>query len=93
MIAGYGMHGYGEDALQLFNRMKEEGMKLDHVTFAAVLFASSHGGLVDEGLQYFEYMKQVYHITPQMEHYECMVDLLFHTGKLHEAQNLNKKCI
>eukprot|EP00253_Pinus_taeda_P028090 PITA_28090 len=71
---GYGMHGYGEDALQLFNQMQEEGMKPDHATYVAVLFSCSHACLVDEGLQYFEYMKQVYHITPQMEHYESLLN-------------------
>jgi pentatricopeptide repeat protein len=33
MIAGYGMHGHGEDALALFSQMQQTGMKPNHITF------------------------------------------------------------
>lgn len=37
VITGYGMHGYGEDALALFNQMQQTPMKPDYVTFIGVL--------------------------------------------------------
>eukprot|EP01018_Ginkgo_biloba_P034078 Gb_04445 [translate_table: standard] len=91
MIAGYGMHGNGEDALLLFNQMQEAGMKPNHITFICVLFACSHAGLVDKGWQYFCSMSRDYCITPRVEHYTCMVDLLGRAGCLDEAQDFIKK--
>lgn len=90
MIAGYGMHGYGEDALALFSQMKEEGIKPNHITFICVLYACSHAGLVDEGWKYFDCMVQDYNIIPRMEHYVCMVDLLGRSGHLEKAEEFIK---
>eukprot|EP00253_Pinus_taeda_P025313 PITA_25313 len=88
IIGGYAMHGYGEDALKLFYRMQQVGMKPDHITFVSLLSACSHAGLVDEGWQYFDRMSQDYHIMPRVKHYACMVDLLGRAGLIDEAQNL-----
>eukprot|EP01018_Ginkgo_biloba_P030316 Gb_23088 [translate_table: standard] len=90
MIAGYGMHGHGKDALKLFHHMQEAGMKPDHITFVAVLSACSHAGLVNEGCQYFQHMSQDHCIPPMLEHYACMVDLLGRAGRLDEAHDLIK---
>eukprot|EP01018_Ginkgo_biloba_P015181 Gb_08060 [translate_table: standard] len=91
MIAGYGMHGHGEDALSLFHQMQEVGTKPDHITFVSVLSACSHAGLVYEGCQYFDCMSRDYQIPPRVEHYACMVDLLGRAGCLDEAQDLIEK--
>ena len=90
MIAGYGMHGYGEDALRLFSQMQQTGMKPNGITFISVLSACSHSGLVDDGLQYFNCMSQDYGIVPMLEHYACMVDLLGRAGCLVEARDFIK---
>lgn len=66
-------------------------MKPDHVTFIGVLSACSHTGLVDKGWQYFDSMKREYFITPRVEHYACMVDLLGRAGQLDEAYNFIKR--
>eukprot|EP01018_Ginkgo_biloba_P030411 Gb_26159 [translate_table: standard] len=91
MIVGYGMHGHGDDALKLFSQMQMEGMKPNQITFIGVLSACSHAGLVDEGWQYFDSMSRDYGITPLMDHYACMVDLLGRAGHLHEAVDFIKK--
>eukprot|EP01018_Ginkgo_biloba_P005831 Gb_35190 [translate_table: standard] len=91
MISGYGMHGYGEDALAIFSKMQHKGMKPDHITFICLLSACSHAGLVDEGWQCFYCMSRDYCITPRVEHYACMVDLLGRLGHLDEAQDFIKK--
>ncbi|KAH9301975.1 hypothetical protein KI387_013558 [Taxus chinensis] len=90
MIAGYGMHGHGKDALVLFSQMQQVGLKPDYVTFIEVLSACSHAGLVNEGWQYFDIMSRDYSITPRMEHYACMVDLLGRAGLLYEAYDFIK---
>eukprot|EP01018_Ginkgo_biloba_P008990 Gb_03996 [translate_table: standard] len=91
MIVGYGMHGHGEEALSLFHQMQQAGMKADHITLIAVLVACSHAGLVDEGWQYFNRMRQDFSITPRLEHYACMVDILGRSGHLDEAHDFIKK--
>eukprot|EP01018_Ginkgo_biloba_P039317 Gb_36398 [translate_table: standard] len=91
MIVGYAMHGCGREALELFERMQQSGTNPDHVTFVGVLCACCHAGLVDQGWQYFDCMSKYYHITPTMEHYGCMVDLLGRAGRLDEAQNFINK--
>eukprot|EP01018_Ginkgo_biloba_P015184 Gb_08053 [translate_table: standard] len=85
MIVGYAMHGHAEDALALFSQMRLKGMKPNKITFTGVLSACSHAGLVAKGWQYFDLMSQDYSITPSMEHYACMVDLLGRAGQLYEA--------
>eukprot|EP01018_Ginkgo_biloba_P007726 Gb_41233 [translate_table: standard] len=91
MIAGYAMHGHGKEALNLFEEMQQSGMNPNHVTLVCVLSACCHAGLVDKGWQYFHCMSQCYHITPAMEHYVCMVDLLGRSGLFDEAQNFINK--
>eukprot|EP01018_Ginkgo_biloba_P023309 Gb_30523 [translate_table: standard] len=91
MISGYGMNGKGQEALALFSQMQQTDLKPNHITFISVLSACSHAGLVDEGWQYFDCMRQDYSITPGMEHYACMVDLLGRAGCLDEAQDFIKR--
>eukprot|EP01018_Ginkgo_biloba_P030434 Gb_10709 [translate_table: standard] len=91
MIAGYGMHGQWEDALGLFLKMQQTGMKPNYITFVSVLSACSHAGLVDKGWEYFNCMSQGYCITPGVEHYACMVDLLGRAGHLEEAHEFIKR--
>eukprot|EP01018_Ginkgo_biloba_P039899 Gb_02544 [translate_table: standard] len=88
MIAGYAQHGYGNQAIQIFKEMQQEGMEPNIVTFIGVLSACSHAGLVDEGLRYFHSMVQDHSITPRADHYSCMIDLLGRAGRLEEAKKL-----
>eukprot|EP00257_Ricinus_communis_P013436 XP_015570865.1 pentatricopeptide repeat-containing protein At3g26782, mitochondrial-like [Ricinus communis] len=86
IISGYGMHGHGREALDLFNEMKAS-IKPDHIAFVSVLSACSHAGLIAEGWECFNSMTKIYGIIPRTEHYACMVDLLGRGGKLDEAIN------
>eukprot|EP01018_Ginkgo_biloba_P020678 Gb_35168 [translate_table: standard] len=90
IIAGYGQHGHGKDALQLFEQMQQVGMKPDHITFVGVLVACSHVGLVDEARRYFSSMIQDHSIIPRADHYGCMIDLFGRAGHLEEAENFVK---
>ncbi|XP_011629070.1 pentatricopeptide repeat-containing protein At5g40410, mitochondrial-like [Amborella trichopoda] len=88
MLAGYAMHGRGHEALEFFTLMESIGVTPDHVSFTHVLSACSHAGLVREGKQYFARMTNDYAISPQMDHYSCIVDLLGRSGLLNEAYEL-----
>ncbi|KAL9667064.1 hypothetical protein QQ045_001410 [Rhodiola kirilowii] len=87
MIVGYGSHGYGKEAVKLFDEMVELGIRPDQIAIMAVLGACSHAGLVDEGLKYFN-MASKYNITANQEIYGCMVDILGRAGRVHEASEL-----
>ncbi|GAB4834118.1 hypothetical protein Ancab_032380 [Ancistrocladus abbreviatus] len=88
MIAGYGIHGHGEEAMELFEEMQTSGFKPDHFTFISILMACCHAGLVERGLEYFGEMYPLYGIEPKLEHYACMVDMLGRAGCLNEALKL-----
>jgi pentatricopeptide repeat protein len=85
MISGYAIHGYGKEAIELFEQMQHSGLKPNHVTLVCILSACCHAGLVDTGRRVFESMSEHYQITPTMDHYSCMVDLLARSGHLDEA--------
>lgn len=85
MISAFAIHGEASNALNFFNKMKEENFEPNGVTFVGVLYACSHAGLVEEGRRVFESMIDEYNITPKHEHYGCMVDLFGRAGLLREA--------
>lgn len=85
IISTYAQHSLVEDALQLFRKMEQSDAKINAVTLLCILFACSHGGLVDEGLKIFHQMENTYGVVPEMEHYACVVDLLGRVGRLDEA--------
>ncbi|GKU86499.1 hypothetical protein SLEP1_g1015 [Rubroshorea leprosula] len=85
MINANGMHGRGRAAIDLFNKMEEEKIIPDHVTFLALLYACSHSGLTNEGRRVFELMRYKYQLEPWPEHYACLVDLLGRANQLEEA--------
>ncbi|KAL7160736.1 hypothetical protein ACSBR2_041404 [Camellia fascicularis] len=88
LMTGYGMHGRGEEALQVFDEMRRAGLVPDGVTFVVLLYACSHSGMVDQGIKIFNRMRLEYGVVPGVEHYACMVDLLGRAGRLNEAMKL-----
>ncbi|CAN4096419.1 unnamed protein product [Withania somnifera] len=85
MISGLAMHGDAYEALELFRKMTEEGIKADDITFVYVLSGCNHAGLVDLGQEYFNTMIQRYKCTPKLQRYGCVIDLLGRAGKFDEA--------
>ncbi|XP_050226545.1 pentatricopeptide repeat-containing protein At5g39350-like [Mercurialis annua] len=85
MIGGYGMHGHGQAALKLLRVMISSGICPDSTTLTCALSACSHSGFVDEGLELFHSITENYALTPRMEHYSCIVDLLARAGRFEEA--------
>jgi pentatricopeptide repeat protein len=86
MIVGCAQHGHDKDAMELFEHLQQAGVKPDHITFVGVLFACSHVGLLHEGCHYFDSMSREHGISPRMEHYACIVDLLGRAGHLNKAE-------
>jgi pentatricopeptide repeat protein len=65
----------------MYLRIRENGIPPDHITFVSVLSCCSHNGLVEQGHRYFDSMTRVHKITPQNEHYACIVDNLTCLGE------------
>ncbi|XP_030550021.2 pentatricopeptide repeat-containing protein At1g08070, chloroplastic [Rhodamnia argentea] len=88
MISGLAIHGEVEKALGLFSRMVNEGLRPDDITFVGVLSACNHAGSFELGRSYFSSMIQDYKITPKLQHYGCVVDLLGRNGLFDEVEAL-----
>ncbi|KAF7801326.1 pentatricopeptide repeat-containing protein [Senna tora] len=92
LIMAYGMHGKGEEALELFKRMAEGAesgeVRPNEVTYIAIFAACSHSRMVDEGLALFNAMKDDHGIEPTADHYACLVDLLGRSGRVEEAYKM-----
>lgn len=88
MINGYAEHGHSQEAIDLFEKIHDAGLRPDSITFIGVLIACTHVGLLDLGFHYFDSMTKEYGINPSKEHYGCMIDLLCRAGRLSEAENM-----
>ncbi|XP_054787483.1 pentatricopeptide repeat-containing protein At4g15720 isoform X2 [Prosopis cineraria] len=90
MIVGAAKYGVGTLSLQLFQEMIDRGIKANGVTFVGVLFACSHSGLVDKGVELLNSMNSKYGLKPDPKHYTCVVDMLGRVGRVEEAFQLAK---
>lgn len=84
MIMGYGLHGQGQEAINLYHAMRKSGVHPNDVTFVGLLTACNHSGLVEDGWKIFHCMRD-YGIEPRHQHYACVVDLLGRAGHLTRA--------
>lgn len=93
IINGFSMNGQSKAALDFFNKMLTDDnvVNPNEVTLVGVLTACAHGGLVKDGRRYFTSMRMSLGITPTIEHYGCMVDLLGRAGLLEEAYEFIKR--
>ncbi|XP_043714555.1 pentatricopeptide repeat-containing protein At4g31070, mitochondrial [Telopea speciosissima] len=85
LIHGYGLHGYGTKALELFHKMQQKKFEPDNITFLAVLSACKHSGLIAEGQYLYNDAIRDNKISLTLEHYACYIDLLGRSGKLEDA--------
>ncbi|OEL18194.1 Pentatricopeptide repeat-containing protein [Dichanthelium oligosanthes] len=85
LIAGYGYHGMGDKAIEVFERLIAEGIVPNHVTFLAVLNACRFSGLVDKGKRIFQLMARNPKTKPRAMHHACVIELFGREGLLDEA--------
>ncbi|KVI01303.1 pentatricopeptide repeat-containing protein At1g08070, chloroplastic [Cynara cardunculus var. scolymus] len=90
MISGLAMHRRAHEAIGLLEKMVNEGLEPDDITFVGVLSACSHAGLVNHGRRYFISMIQDFKISPKLQHYGCVIDLLARAGLFEEAMTMIK---
>ncbi|GLU19968.1 hypothetical protein SLE2022_361880 [Rubroshorea leprosula] len=87
MVGAYSHHGMAEEALKLFEEILKHELGPDHVTFLSLLSACSHGGFIEKGKLFWNYMKED-GCVPGPKHYSCMVSLLGRAGLLDEAEEI-----
>ncbi|XP_037464754.1 pentatricopeptide repeat-containing protein At5g52850, chloroplastic-like [Triticum dicoccoides] len=73
------------EALSVFEDMTLAGAQPDSITLSAVLYACTHGGLVDIGINHFNSMRNSFGVSPQRSHYTLFLDMLGRAGRLTEA--------
>ncbi|RCV30131.1 hypothetical protein SETIT_6G069400v2 [Setaria italica] len=91
LIAGYGYHGMGDKAIEMFERLVAEGVVPNHVTFLAVLNACRFSGLVDKGKRIFQLMTRNPKTKPRAMHYACVIELFGREGLLDEAYSMIRR--
>ncbi|KAI5059784.1 hypothetical protein GOP47_0026103 [Adiantum capillus-veneris] len=85
LITGYAQKGQGKRALECFEKMQQEGIHPDAVTFLCILNLCSHLGLVEKGQELFDSMEARYGLKPDVECFTAMVNLLGCAGHLAKA--------
>lgn len=88
LITGYSRVANCEMCVSCYQDMVLAGNRPDTVTFSALLYACSHSGLVNEGLEYFDSMVTYHGINPEIEHYVCIIDLVARAGFFSKAESL-----
>ncbi|XP_006353793.1 pentatricopeptide repeat-containing protein At4g31070, mitochondrial [Solanum tuberosum] len=88
LINAYGTHGFGNKALELFNEMKESGIKTDSIALLAILSACNHCGLFEEAKKIFNEASKDRSCSITVELYACYIDLLGRAGKLEDASEV-----
>lgn len=87
-IAGYAGIGNSAACSDMFKQMLLVDMTPDAVTFASLLSACSHDGLVARGIEYFEFMKNECGVRPGLQHFSNLVNLLGRAGDFKRLESM-----
>lgn len=90
IICGHGLHGQGQHAVILFDKMLQNGIKPDATVVVGVLSACCRSGLINDGMRIYEAVVHDYKIEPTVEMCACMVDMFGRVGELDKALDFIK---
>jgi pentatricopeptide repeat protein len=85
MITGYAVNGLGKEAVELYDKMRREGVEPDGFTYLGLLMACGHAGMLEEGLSFFKEMRNHCEIETKLEHYGCLIGMLSRAGRFDDA--------
>ncbi|KAI5080295.1 hypothetical protein GOP47_0005774 [Adiantum capillus-veneris] len=88
LIKGCAQQGQAKQALTCLQSMHSKDLSPDAVTFVCILKACGSMGLVNDAQTHFLSMSDKYGIKPDLEHYNCMVDIFGRAGHLDKAVDL-----
>lgn len=92
VIKGLALAKNGDEAVSWFNKMQQEGVKVDEETLVAVLSACSQSGLIEKGREIFSALiNGEFGISAGIKHYECVIDLLVRGGCQEDAFELIRR--
>ncbi|KAH6556897.1 hypothetical protein KP509_1Z148400 [Ceratopteris richardii] len=91
LIDGHVQCGDMNKAFSIFEKMRREGTNPDAVIFLKILDACSRANLLDKAQLYFDVMQNQYGVSPSIEHYTCILDLLGRAGNMQELEAAMKK--
>ena len=91
VLVAYSHYGAVEVVYHLFSIMYQDGVQPDEVTFVCLLSTCSRGGFLEKAKYAFCCMTRDFNIIPEMEHYNCIIDLVGRAGHLDEAENIIHK--
>ena len=91
MINCLALHGHSFEALSTFKKLELSGSIPDEVTLVGLLNACAHGGLVEEGREFFHSMGRKFNFEPRIEHFGCFIDLLCRAGRFEEVMEVVKR--
>ncbi|KAJ1270788.1 hypothetical protein BS78_06G078700 [Paspalum vaginatum] len=91
VIAGCAKAGQLEEAVELFDRMREDGFQPDDVALATVLSCCAQLGALDKGQEVHEYVKLS---RPRPNVFLCtgLVDLYAKCGRVEAAREVFEAC-
>ncbi|PUZ71584.1 hypothetical protein GQ55_2G324800 [Panicum hallii var. hallii] len=92
MLFGFAINGWANEALMVYESMKSHEVCPDEVTFAGLLTACSHSGLLEQGKMFFESMVSVHGIQPKPEHLSCILDMYARSGNISKAIEILNRC-
>lgn len=79
LISSYGVHGFGEKAIQVSNKIIISGILPRPISFISILGACCHAGFFEDRRMSFNLMVREHRIFPNA------ADLLGRANRLHEA--------
>ncbi|MCO5592317.1 hypothetical protein L7F22_046317 [Adiantum nelumboides] len=88
VVTGFAQHGMGKEAFFLFERLLNGGLTPSKITFLGIFTACSHAGLVEEGRCCFLATDDYKGLIVDVDHQECLADLLGRAGCFLEAEAL-----
>lgn len=86
LIAGFSQHGLGNAALTLFERMQDEGLSPNAVTFLCILNACCHTGKGEKGEEIHAEISRQGLLEKDIMLCTALVDMYVKCGKLAKAQ-------
>lgn len=87
MISGYAQCGQSREALNLFNLMQMEGVKINQVSLVSVLSACSHLGALDQGRWVHAYIGRN-NIAVTVSLGTALIDMYAKCGDMNKAMDI-----
>lgn len=86
IIEAYRDNGLHQDAIDLFDEMRDKCFTPNHLTFHVVLSICNEAGFVDDACRIFNLMTHSYNVKASEEHYSLIIGLLTRSGRTKAAQ-------